>query len=238
MTSNSLYKLGGVCSMLLGVSYLGVGLTTLLLPPVVTYANDVQSPLMYFEANRGMVLAQYWAFLLVGVFGIAVVPAASAMVQHLDEGWVRWTSALAMLGFAVSILDNYWAIVVTPAQVAAYVSGTVVTRQVLTVPGMAQFIDVQGWLGYGAVGAWILTISLLALRSRAWPRGLAYVGVVSAVGYFVALLSQVLPGYKILTLVAAPTAIILGPIFYVWLGVVMRRPSLARQMETQFQPGS
>lgn len=238
MTHNSLFKLGGACSMLLGISYLGVGLTTLLLPPAVTYANDVQSPLMYFEANKGMLLAQYWAFTLVGLFGLAVVPAASAMVQHLDEGWVRWTGALARLGFAVTILDNYWAIVVTPAQAAAYVAGSAVARQALTLPGAPQFMDVQGWLGYGAVGAWIVTVSMLALRGRVWPRGLSVVGIAGGLAYLVALASLILPGYRVLTLVAAPAAAILGPVLYIWLGVVLRRTSVTQEMETSLQLGS
>ena len=238
MKDNSLYQLGGTCSILLGISYLAIGLTTLLLPPALTYGNDVQSPFMYFEANRGLLLAQYWSFAVGGVLGLAVVPAASSMVQHLNEGWVRWTSALATLGFAVTILDNYWAIVATAARAAAYISGTPATRAALTVPGGAQFIDLQGWLGYGAVGAWILVISILALRGRVWPRGLAYVGLAGAATYFLALAAQALPGFKELTLVVSVAAVVLGPVLYLWLGSVLRRAAPVRPAEPKLQRGS
>ena len=73
--------------------------------------------------------------------------------EDLNEGWVRWTGALATLGFAVTILDNYWAIVTTSA-------------------GAAQFIDTQGWLGYGVWPPGYWGVSLLALRGRVWPTGL------------------------------------------------------------------
>ena len=54
-------------------------------------------------------------------------------------------------------------------------------RGVLTVPGAPQFIDVHGYLGYGAVGAWVLVLSLLALCSARWPRPLALLGIGVAV---------------------------------------------------------
>jgi hypothetical protein len=40
-----------------------------------------------------------------------VVPAVSATVRDLHEGWVQWTSTLASLGFAVAIA---YFLVVTP----------------------------------------------------------------------------------------------------------------------------
>ena len=101
------------------------------------------------DATTIVVLAQCGSFAIAGVLGLAVVPAASSMVQHLNEGWVRWTGALATLGFAATILGNYWAIVTTSARAAAYLAGTPATRAALTLPGAAQFIDMQGWLGYG-----------------------------------------------------------------------------------------
>jgi len=89
------------------------------------------------DATTIVVRAQCGSFALAGVLGLAVVPAASSMVQHLNEGWVRWTGALATLGFAVIILDNYWAIVTTSAWAAAYLAGTLATRATLTLPGAA-----------------------------------------------------------------------------------------------------
>lgn len=94
--------------------------------------------------------------MLIGaIFALAMIPAVSATVQHLNEGWVRWTSTLAILAFAVVILDNYWAIVYTDARAQAYWTGTEAMRANLTAPGAPQRIDVQGWLANGAVGIWL-----------------------------------------------------------------------------------
>ena len=156
------------------------------------------------------------------VLALAVVPAVSEKVRHLNEGWVRWTSTLAMLGFAVTILDNYWAIVVTPAQAAAYAVGTEATRAALSMPGAPQFIDVQGWLGYGAVGLWMLVVNRLALRANIFPRLLAYLGIAAAIAYFLVVASMAVPNLKdILLVVAGIGGVVIGPIWYAWMGLVL-----------------
>ncbi len=226
MKDNSLYKLGGVASIIVGISYAVVGLTTVLLPPNLGGGvPEAQSPFMYFEANRLVLMTQYWAFTIGAIFALAMIPAVSATVQHLNEGWVRWTTSLATLGFAVVILDNYWAIVETPARAAAYVSGTEAIRATLTVPGAPQFIDVQQWLGSGGVGLWVLVVGLLALRGKVWSKGLAYLWVFGAFVYFLGLASAVIPDLLVsgVGIVIQGIGAILGPIGYGWMGIHLWR---------------
>jgi len=107
MKDNSLYKLGGIASILVGISYVVVGITSVLTPPSVAGVPDVQSPFTYWEENKLLILTGWWALLIGAVFALAMIPAISATVQHLNAGWVRWTSTLATIAFAVVILDNY-----------------------------------------------------------------------------------------------------------------------------------
>lgn len=225
MKDNSLYRLGGICSILLGVSYVVTGVTTILLPPNLTGVPEAQSPFMFFEANRGLILTQYWAMALGSVFALAMIPAVSATVQHLNEGWVRWTGTLATLGFAVTLLDNYVAIVETAARAAAYISGTEAIKAALSVPGAPQQIDVQGWLSNGAVGSWALVVSLLALRGNVWPKGLAYLGIGGAVIYFLALASWVIPDLYVsgALIFIGVLGAVYAPIWYTWMGIHLRR---------------
>lgn len=225
MKDNSLYKLGSICSILLGISYLVVGITGALIPPKLSGVPDVQSPFMYWEQNKVMVLTNWWALLLGAVFALAMIPAVSKTVQHLNEGWVRWTSTLATIAFAVVILDNYWSIVYTTARANAYMYGTAATRAALTVPGAPQWIDVQGWLAYGAVGFWVLVISVVALRGNAWPKGLAYLGIVGAFLYFLALAASVISDLVVsgTVTVVAGIAAVFAPIWFTWMGIHLRR---------------
>jgi hypothetical protein len=170
-------------------------------------------------------LTQWWAMLIGAVFALAMIPAVSATVQHLNEGWVRWTSTLAMIAFAVVILDNYWSIVYTDARAQAYLRGTEAMRATLTVPGAPQAIDVQGWLANGAVGVWALVISMLALRNHTWPKGLAYLGIFGAFVYFLALLAQVIPNlvYSGVFVYVGVLGAVVAPIWFTWMGIHLRR---------------
>jgi hypothetical protein len=222
---NSVYKLGSIASIIVGVSYVVVGVTSALTPPNIAGVPNAQLPIMYFEDNKFLLLTNWWALLIGAVFALAMIPAVSATVQQLNEGWVRWTSTLATLAFAVVILDNYWPIVYTDAIAKAYLTGTEATRAALSVPGAAQWIDVKGWLAYGAVGLWTLVVSLLALRGNVWPKGLAYLGIGGAVIYFLALAS-----WNIQDLFVSGAVIFIGvlgafyaPIWFTWMGLFLHR---------------
>lgn len=216
--------------MLVGLSYAVIGVTQLLLPPELSGENTAQSPFMYFDAHQGVLMSQYWAMALGAVFALAVVPAVSATVRDLHEGWVQWSSTLASLGFAVAILDNYWAIALTPARAAAFVTGNEVWRGALTVPGAPQFIDVHGYLGYGAVGVWVLVVSLLALRGARWPRPLALLGIALAIAYFLVVTPLFSEVREVVLLVAGIGGVILAPIWYIGIGLMLRRAEILQKV--------
>ena len=224
MKDYSLYRLGGVCSVLVGVSYVVIGVTELLMPQEYTLEQNARVPLMFFQENQALFIGQWSAMLWGAVLALAVVPAVSAKVQVLSEGWVRWTSTLATLGLAVTIIDNYWAVVLTPAIARTYMAGNEVTRIAMNTPGSALQIDVRGWLQWGAVGLWVLVVNILALRANTWPRLLSYLGIATAIGYLLVLASAVIPALSgIILLVAGIGGIVLGPIWYGWMGVMLLR---------------
>ncbi len=180
-----------------------------------------------------MLLTQWWAMLIGAVFALAMIPAVSGTVQHLNEGWVRWTSTLATIAFAVVILDNYWSIVYTEARAQVYLTGTEAIRAALTVPGAAQWIDVQGWLANGAVGLWLLVCSVLALRYQVWPRGLTYLGIIGAFIYFLVLASLVIPGLVLSGAIVFVGGLggIFAPVWFTWMGIHLRQISSSQVVQ-------
>lgn len=225
MKDNSVYKLGSIASVIVGISYVVIGITGVLFPSNLGGVPDVQSPFMYWDANKALLLTQWWAMFIGAVFALAMIPAVSATVQHLNEGWVRWTSTLAMIAFVVSMLDNYWSIVYTDARAHAFITGNEAIRATLSVPGAPQVIDAQGWLANGAVGLWALVISVLALRNNTWPKGLAYLGIFGALIYFLALLAQVIPDfvYSGVIVYIGVLGAVVAPIWCTWMGVYLWR---------------
>ena len=226
MKTNSLSKLGGTCSILLGVSYIVVGVTYVLLPAEQKAGGNPALFLPSFAQNPTLLMIQYWAFALGAVLALAVVPAVSETVRSANEGWVRWTSNLAFLGFAVTAIDVFRTLGLQPGRAAAFVAGDATTKAVLTAPGYVAGLDVQGWLGFGGVGLWVLVISLLALRGSTWPKPLAYVGIAVAILYWFVVAGLALGVETLVTIAAGLGGVIGAPVWYIWAGLTLRRANL------------
>lgn len=222
MKDNSLAQLGGVCSILLGVTTALYSLVFVLLP-AKQHLGVGAAEFLPSLATEGSTLLRLEFYLMAAaaVLGLAVVPAVAALVQHLNEGWVRWTSNLALLGFAVNVISDLLMAARFPPIAAAYVAGDASTKAALAVTWRTS-LDPEGVLGFGAIGVWILLVSLLARRADTFPKPLVYIGAVLGV---VLLLIPVLifaQQARWIDFLAA-LGVVLGPVWYVWLGVVLRR---------------
>jgi hypothetical protein len=225
MKDNSLNKLGGTCSILLGITYIVVAVIYLLMPPNQQDATGI-SPEAFLESlaqNPTLYIVGGLVFALGSLLGIAAVQAISESVRSVDEGWVRWTSTLAILGFAVNTIDSFRRMALDPARATAYVQGDAVVKAALTVPSALPGLDPQAWLRLGAIGLWVLVVSLLALRSGIWPRPLTYLGIAVTIVYWLIVASNFLQIQLFTAIVAGVGLVILTPIWYIWLGLRLRK---------------
>ena len=223
MKDNTPNKFGGTCAILLGVSYVVVGITYLLLPAAQKSGSDPANFLPSFAQNPTLLMIQYWAFALGALLALAVVPAIAVSMHSVNEGLVRWTSNLAFLGFAVTAIDFFRNIGLQSMRAAAYVAGDATTKAVLTAPSYLAGLDVQGWLGFGGVGLWIFVANWLALQGGAWPKPLAYLGIVVAILYCLVVAGFALQIELLVAIAAGLGGIIAAPIWYIWVGVNLRR---------------
>jgi hypothetical protein len=221
MKDSALGKLGGLCSILLGVSYILVGVLYLLLP-----ANQKSAPddLAFYTSvlqSPGLLRIYYLIFALGAVLGLGAVPAISESVRSVHEGWVRWTANLAFLGFAVTIIDFFkvWAIQVYRAEI--FVNADASARAAIS--ATSDGLDPQGWLSFGMVGAWVLAVSLLALRENLWPKSLSYAGIALASIYWLIVVGNVFGVDILLSIAAALGGVVLAPIWYIWAGLRLRQ---------------
>ena len=221
MQANTLSKLGGLCSILLGVSYIAVGVLFLLLPPDQRPGGDPGAFYLSIAQNSMLARLYYLAFALGAVLALGAVPAISDSVRAAHEGWMRWMTNLAFLGFSVTAIDFFRVFAFQAFRAAAYAAGDASTRAAMV--AMMQGLDPQGWLGFGGVGAWALVVSLLALRGTSWPRPLAYLGVALAILYALVVVGLVTQIGLLLTIAAGLGGVIVAPIWYIWAGLTLRR---------------
>ncbi len=225
MKDNTLNKLGGTCSILVGVSYIVAAVVYLLSPVKVQDAAGIP-PAEFLETlaqDSTAYIVPFGIAALDSLLTIAVILAISESVQSANPGWVRWTSNLAIVGSAVNAVEFLNRIVLNPARAAAYVKGDAAVKAALTVPGALAGLDPQAWLRWGAVGVWILVVSLLALRGGTWPKPLAYVGIGVAIAYLLIVATNLLQIQLFTALVAGVGGVILFPIWYIWLGLRLRK---------------
>ena len=227
MKDENLSKLGGVCSILVGVSYLLLGgLVIFQLPELRTavLSGNMGRYLELTAQKPGNIVSEGIVYIIGAALALAVVPAVSARLGVENEGWVRWASTLAVIGFAVTLIGNVRAITLEPLRAAAYVAGDASTRAALaaSVPIRGD-LDPQSWLQFGAVGLWVLIVSWVGLRANVWPKVLSYVGLALGFGYWLAAAGFTLKSDLLATIAAGLAGVILAPIWYIWMGLTLRK---------------
>jgi len=226
MEEKSVSRLGGVCSIIVGILYVLIGVTFLLVPADQqggTAMEDLVRFLPSFHKNPTAMTLLYWEFALGAILAIAAVPAISGLVRSVNEGWTRWASNLAFFGFAVVAIYYFQMLAIAPSRAAAFVAGDASTRAALAVP---MGVDPQFVLRYGVVGFWIFVVNIMALKGGELPKVLAVVGILAAILYWLLGFSDLLGVASTLRrIIAVAGGMIAGPIWYIWVGVRLQRTS-------------
>jgi hypothetical protein len=225
MKDTTLGKIGGFCSILLGISYILIGVIFLLLPADQRVGSDSVAFYTSVAQNPTLLSIYYLIFALSAVLGLGALPAISESVRSLHEGWTRWIANLAYLGFAVTAIVFFGVWTFQTYRASAFVKGDASVRA--AIEATSQTLDPQGWLGFGGVGVWVLVVSLLAMRAKIWPTVLSYVGIAVAILYWLVVVSFVFDVGILLSIVAGLGGVILAPIWYIWIGLLLRRLSAA-----------
>jgi hypothetical protein len=223
MMSDSVRRVGGVAAMVLGLTYVAVGVAFFLQPEEQGPGGNLDEFFRSIADGAGWFLALNWAFVIGGVVALAVIPAATGIVLRGNEGWAIWAASLAYLGFAVLIVDSFRAIFLVPLEAEAYMAASEEFQGVIRGDNTHLALDQGGLLIFGAVGLWILMVSALALVSRRLPLVLSLIGLAVAVAYFLVVAGLLADAEVLVGISAGIGGIVLAPIFYIWVGISLWR---------------
>ena len=226
MENNNIQKLGGTCAILLGISYLIIGLTYLLLPETQkggTLLHESETFLLSLSQSPTLITIHHLVSGLSALLGIAVVMGVLNFAHTLNEGWVRWMSYLGYLGFGVTAVDHFRILSIEPIRAERFVGGDLSTQSIIKTTNFFVSIDPHMWLSFGLVGVWVLVISWLLLRKKVLSRLFGYIGIAIFVLYFLVELGTVFKNELLISVSAGLGAIILAPIWYIWLGIIFRK---------------
>lgn len=219
MKDSSLLKVGGLFAILLGIAKIISPILYIVMPADLHAEVPAKTFLPAFAAHPDLLLAFFWVEALVGVLGLAVIPALNSLLAGKNQGWTSFGGNLAMIGYGVSSVGYLLSIARLPAIAKAFVSDPS-TQAVLSVTWKAS-IDLLGFWGYAAIGLWILMVSLTAFQLTTYPKWLAVLGLIVVIPH---LLIPIGAYFKIQPILTTALALgLLAPVWYLGIGFHLRK---------------
>jgi hypothetical protein len=219
-------RVGGICSLAAGAIFLASGVAFYASQvgrfdwsSVASISNYLQtSPAagpLWTAVNGGAAVAAFLA--IAGVLGLA------DRLHAADPGLVRWTSTLAVVGYAILAVTNLADLYQIRRLAASYPSLDASARAAIEAIGTST-LDPSLALRFIALGPWFLTAGWVALRTQVLPRTLAHLGIVAGGGALLAAAAGLLdlPGIP-LALAVGAVAVVVHPIWLIGVGMALNR---------------
>jgi hypothetical protein len=213
--------LAAVCSILVGLSYVAVAVF-LFLEPARKAANDAEF-LAMIARDTTPTKIRYGAYAVGAVFAYGAIPAIAERARGASPSLVRWMSNLAYLSFGVTAMDNVRLVVFLPKLAAAHAAADATAQATLAMNKTLLGLDPATVLRFGALGAWILTVSLLGRRRGTVPRGAAAAGVATAATLGLTVIGMSLELKPLIMLGAGLGGFLLLPLWFIWIGLTLRK---------------
>jgi len=224
MTDRGLTSLGGTSAILAGVLLPVSAIAFLLMPTAQQTWADPAAYLQSFAELPAYAMIEYSANVAGAILGLAMVLAIPYILRPVHEGWLRWATLIAVLGYSVIAVQYLREIALIPPMAERFMMAGGTTRDLIAGTLYLVLLDPHGWISYGAIGTWLLTINILALRGLRWPRLLSIVGIAGGIAYWLVVAGTVLH-VEALGTIAAAAGVILAPIALIWMGLILRRAS-------------
>ena len=164
----------------------------------------------------GMLVASA-ALMVGGVLSLLVLVAIYRRLLPASPGVALLGLALALMGAMGSVLHGGFdlANVINPPAV-----------DVLTEAGLPSPVDPRGLLTFGMAGLGLIVLAAQARRTGALTNGVATTGVILGALLVIVYLGRLIvldPTNPLVAVPAGLTGVIVAPVFYVWLGLELRR---------------
>ena len=163
--------------------------------------------------SRAAVVVTAVLLLLGGLLTMPVMVALHQRLRAADQGFALWALLLGVLGSLGSAIHGGFGLakIVGPPTLPTEIPNPV---------------DPRGLLTFGVVGLALVVFAALIRQGGGLPRALGWVGAATGVLLVLVYLGRLIlfdPNNPVLLGVAALTGVIANPVFFIWLGVVLRR---------------
>lgn len=215
-------KLGGIISIITGIVFFATALAFFLLPPEQQNFTATSKFFSSVIANPTVLKLTFIGSMIGAILAIGAVLAIADYMRQRNEVLIYWSSTLAIIAYAVSAVGNATDLIRIPDLAARYVQGNVSIRTAIEAGGLGS-IDPGLILQSILLGLWFLLINFLALRSRTLPKPLTWIGLIFGIGSLLSFPLILLNMQFLLLVTRALGLIVIGPIWFIGTGIVLRR---------------
>jgi hypothetical protein len=209
-------KLGGIAALIVGVLYLLTVVIVLFSPPG---ENAVVDHVTYMNS----LVAVHYILGFIGVLGIMVVLAISNSLEKftIASEWYSYTKVMAIIGFSLLAINNFRQVGLDHelSHEAMMKGGVVLDTIVMSWAGLVE-LSPQGWLDFGFVGIWILTVGFFTVKNL--NRNIISIfGIVGGTCFILTVLGNV-TGISVLVMIGMGLGgLIIVPLWFISFGILL-----------------
>ncbi len=166
------------------------------------------------SAETGAFLSALF-LLLAGLFTTAALVGVYERLRQSDAAFALWAVLLGIAGALGSLIHGGYDL-----------ANTINPPRTLSADLPSQ-IDPRGLLTFGLAAIGLFVISWLILKGGQLPKGLGYLGYLSALLLMILYMGRLVilsPSSSIIVVPAIVNGFLVNPVWYVWLGVALWRP--------------
>jgi hypothetical protein len=212
-------RFAGVAGLILAALYAAAAVIYILLPEAQRLGVRAPTLLPSFAEDPVLLQAETLVLAAMGVVGLALVGPIRKIVGP-DEPWVRWSSYLALIGFAVAAVGNTLILAKLPGIASAYVAADASAQQAIAAFWRTT-LDPWGLWQLGAVGLWTAVVGLVALRKGGLPRTGVALAVAAGIAQLVIPLALFLSATAPFAIIAIVAGIVAAS-WFAWVGMHLR----------------
>ena len=213
-----LCQVGAICAFVAGFCYvLVVGCAFLSPQSIASYVSSEQY-FKDFKGYRSIFIVLKGLLMVANIAFIGVVLAFQSLARDKNYGIVTFFSVLALVGFAVGVLQSIMDLSMVPYLATQYEMGSIHVKEVIIALGVANpslYI-----ISLGLPGLWFVLLSLLAINHPKIPRLLVLLGLLWGIGNLVTVVAHVFVIIWLIYLVAFG-ALCAAPIWSLWEGLFL-----------------
>jgi hypothetical protein len=155
-----------------------------------------------------------------GIFSSAALVALYERLRPTSEGFALWGLALGLFSSFATLMHGAYQALLLIAAPSAGQSQAAAIELVRMAPSQ---IDPAGLGTFGLIGLASLVTGMIIIVGGRLPRALGYLAVANAVLLIVLFFASAANAQTLILLSGGLTSVIVGPIWWIWLGRELRR---------------